>query len=258
MPAETIQSLESFREAAPELRRPFTANAVKWKIQSTVGDVGQIVAYIDARLVIERLNALVPHLWAATFEPVEGAHNFQRCFLTVDGITRSDVGEGGDPKSRQSAALKRAAVHFGVGVSLYAIPRQWLRQGDGPNKLRRNSKQKLMIDLETERFLHSFYAGWLESDLNTFGPPIDHGDVELAVGDPEVDLEPVAIEGRPEPLRDKRALELRTAIIEAAKGHKRLNGTPLALLLEQAQTESHEALEGLLAAVVKEYENGNA
>jgi hypothetical protein len=47
------------------------------------------------------------------------------CDLTIDGITRSDVGEGVG-KALVSDSFKRAGVRFGIGVSLYAIPKMML------------------------------------------------------------------------------------------------------------------------------------
>jgi hypothetical protein len=114
--------VDSFRDAAHHLRRPFTKHAVKFKVQATWPKErptsGLIVAYIDARLAIERLNLVCPHLWHARYEATGQGRMW--CHLTVDGITRPDVGEG-DGKGLVSDALKRAAVHFGVGVSLYAV-----------------------------------------------------------------------------------------------------------------------------------------
>jgi DNA-binding beta-propeller fold protein YncE len=45
------------------------------------------------------------------------------------------VGEGRDPKAAFSDAVKRAAVHFGVGRALYAMRSPWLREGDGDGEL---------------------------------------------------------------------------------------------------------------------------
>jgi hypothetical protein len=166
--------VDSFREAASHLRRPFTPAAVKFKPQS-VTKTGKTlcVAYIDARLVIERLNLICPHLWHDAYEPTpKGA---MWCHLTVDGITRSDVGEG-QGKGLVSDALKRAGVHFGIGVSLYAVPQQYL---DGEIKY---------LSDQHQRQLRTNYERWLKGQgIQAFGEPLDHGDAEDAVGDPEAD-----------------------------------------------------------------------
>lgn len=186
-PPQTAFPVDSFREAAPHLRRPFTQQAVKFKVQATwpkdnpTG--GLIVAYIDARLAIERLNLVVPHLWHDEYRAV-GAKQMW-CDLTVDGITRSDVGEG-EGKGLVSDALKRAAVKFGIGVSLYAIPKMILNTRDDALKLTKQGK--LELTPKGESVLRLMYAAWLDKQgTRAFGGPLDHGDSDDAQGDHEAD-----------------------------------------------------------------------
>jgi hypothetical protein len=192
---------ETFREAAQHLRRPFTPAAVKFKPQSVLGDDGKgvlCVAYIDARLVYERLNLVMPHLWRDDYRAV--GDGLMWCDLTVDGITRKDVGEG-KGKALVSDALKRAAVHFGVGVSLYAIPQQriWKDTSGSSGKLvsiwaagtKQNGKPKFDARIEDagQAHLRNVYEHWLEVvGIKAFGQPLDHGDVIDAQGD--ADAEP--------------------------------------------------------------------
>jgi len=49
-----------------------------------------------------------------------------KCRLTVLGVTKEDVGEGGTLKAAFSDALKRAAVKFGVGRHLYEMEKVWV------------------------------------------------------------------------------------------------------------------------------------
>lgn len=192
---------ESFRDAAKHLRRPFTPAAVKFKPQSVLGDEGKgvlCVAYIDARLVYERLNLVVPHLWQHNFRSV--GDGLMWCDLTIDGITRPDVGEG-KGKALASDALKRAAVTFGVGVSLYAVPSQriWKDTQGGklvsiwPSGTKPNGKPKFDARLEEpgQAHLRGIYEHWLEAvGIKAFGEPLDHGDVIGAQGDHEADDTP--------------------------------------------------------------------
>ncbi len=49
--------------------------------------------------------------------------------LTVHGVSKSDVGTASQweaSKGCASDALKRAAVHFGIGRYLYALPQVWV------------------------------------------------------------------------------------------------------------------------------------
>lgn len=169
-PETVALPVNSFREAAAILRRPFTPEAVKWKPQSTTkSGKTLVVAYIDARLVVERLNLVCPHLWHDTYEAT--AAGLMWCHLTVDGITRSDVGEG-KGKALVSDSLKRAAVRFGVGVSLYAVPQQFL-----------DERVEYLKD-QHRTLLRNVYARWLNTHgVQAFGEPLDHGDVADHQGD---------------------------------------------------------------------------
>jgi hypothetical protein len=193
----------SFAQAAPLLRRPFTVAAVKFKPQQKLRNNSTLcVAYIDARLVIERLNLVVAGAWHAEYEPVPGG--LMWAHLTVCGVTRRDVGQG-QGKALVSDALKRAAVHFGVGVSLYAAPARTL-----PGEV------KYLNDTHLEQ-LRGHYARWLnDRGIGDFGEPLDHGDVEGAQGDPEAppqqaeDVSPEAIDDAigDEHINRQRAKEL--------------------------------------------------
>ena len=174
--------VDAYREAAPLLRRPFTAAAVKFKVQATwpkdKPEAALIVAYIDARLAIERLNLVCPHLWEDDYKSI--GDGLMWCYLTVDGITRRDVGEG-KGKGLVSDALKRAAVHFGVGVSLYAIPKIVLKTSDGHVVLKQG---KLALTPSGEGRCRTIYEMWLDTrGTQAFGEPLDHGDVDDAAGD---------------------------------------------------------------------------
>jgi hypothetical protein len=196
--AEVTQlPVASLRAALPYLRRPFTPEAIKFKVQAQFGSQGLIVAYIDARLVIERLNMVVAELWHDEYEPFGDRidSGFMWCHLTVAETTRSDVGES-KGKGLVSDALKRAAVRFGVGASLYAIPRFVLGatkngsvdSNNTPTLKIVNSKNKDSYRLtpECEAWLRAKYSDWLtQTGAPNFGEALDHGDVVGSIGDPD-------------------------------------------------------------------------
>lgn len=186
----------SLKEAIPELRRPFTVAAVKFKPQSVTKTGKTIcVAYIDARLASERLNMIVPEDWTDAYRPVQGG--LMWCDLTVCGVTRSDVGEG-QGKAIVSDALKRAAVKFGVGVSLYAVPSMIL-----PGEIK-----MLYPDSRETQQLRDKYEGWLKHHgVKSFGEPLDHGDVPDSAGEPS-GAEPLAT---PAPVVDEVIAEAAAA-----------------------------------------------
>jgi hypothetical protein len=171
-------------ETLRELRRPFTPSAVKWKLQSVHRDQrgGIVVAYIDARLVIERLNLVVGLNWWDKYDEFIGA---TRCRLSVRGYdgttTHEDVGAGNDPKARVSDALKRAAVKFGIGVSIYSMSQASMRCGGARHELglRKVGGDKQVPDLtaENREWLAEKYEAWLDTPRGKgFGDPLDHGD----------------------------------------------------------------------------------
>jgi Rad52/22 family double-strand break repair protein len=189
----------SLAEALPHLRRPPSAAAVQFKIQNAVDKAAQVAAYVDARLVFDRLDHVCGHEWSAAFEalpealvppPVdrngerrEPPPVYVRCRLTLFRVTREDVGEGQDPKAAFSDAIKRAAVHFGVGRALYAMRLPWLREGDADSELRRNPRGRLVLDRRTEAWCRGMYERWLvERGSAQFGEPLDHGDERGAAG----------------------------------------------------------------------------
>lgn len=175
-----------------DLRRPFTAAAVKFKPQavSKSSDKALATFYVDARLVAERLNYVVgPANWTnqprVVFEDNPQAHQaFQfpvECALTVFGVTKVDVGvymQGAKAddkaiKSAYSDSLKRAGVMFGIGAYLYALPKQWFDY----DRERKQWKNEAAIR-------KAYEAACAKLGL---GDPIDHGDLV----DHEVEPEPV-------------------------------------------------------------------
>jgi hypothetical protein len=199
------QRCASLDDALPELRRPPAPGAVRFKIQNAVEGAAQIAAYIDARLVYDRLDEVCGRRWCAEFEalpdrlippPVDPQGQrlarpplYVRCRLKVCGVTREDVGEGADPKAAFSDAVKRAAVQFGVGRALYATRAPWLREGEGDGELRRNSRGRLILDARTEAFCREQYGRWLERrGIRLFGEPLEH-DVPEDIVDQEAETD---------------------------------------------------------------------
>lgn len=186
--------VDSFNEALTHLRRPFTPEAVKWKVQNAWASGGVVVGYIDARLVIERLNLVCGSAWKDEYEFIPGTKD-AICQLTVFEITRPDIGSSSHSnKGIFSDSFKRAAVKFGVGVSLYAMKAVMLNASDKPgldsndrpellNKGKTKSgKADIRLTAEVEKWLAESYRGWLEKGTD-FGNPLDHGDVAGSAGD---------------------------------------------------------------------------
>lgn len=112
-----------------ELKKPFPAASVSWRVGSTNKDKtkGIALAYIDARDVMDRLDDEIGvEGW---FDRYEYNGNTCLCHLTVNGLTKVDGSaettiEG--EKGQISKALVRAAVKFGIGRYLYDLGTQWV------------------------------------------------------------------------------------------------------------------------------------
>jgi hypothetical protein len=122
-----------------QLAVPFAPEQIKWRPGSITkdGSKGMALAYIDARDVMDRLNLVMgPESWESEIT-VYG--NIIVCKLSLwvedesgllvrrsksDGAGETDV-EG--EKGGVSDALKRAAVQWGIGRYLYALPSPWVQ-----------------------------------------------------------------------------------------------------------------------------------
>ncbi len=109
-----------------DLMRPFDYDAHKWRVMNLTkkGDKASCAFYIDARDVMDRLDAVVgPDAWSDKYTVLAIGENkwAVECTLTINGVSKSDVGEGDAPKDTYSDALKRAAVKWGVGRYLYGM-----------------------------------------------------------------------------------------------------------------------------------------
>jgi hypothetical protein len=178
----------------------FKVQAVRWtgRGEEKTASAAQVVAYIDARTVIARLNLLFPGAWRAHTEalPLEMRLTrrnadgtltairltdqgevkaddtlYYRCRLAIGDAMFEDVGAGEDPKAAYSDAIKRAAVRAGIGESLYAMDSPWLPVGNADNQLRTNRAGKPYLDARTLRWLQRMYEAWLTAPAASSATP---------------------------------------------------------------------------------------
>ena len=129
-------SSEQWQEIARQLQAPFAREDVEFRVQGRVSDQSgraQVVAYVDARVVQDRLDQVVgPGNWSFDWEPVlveNGQVMLAKGTLTVLGVAKSDIGSASNFEQSLgcvSHAFKRAAVHWGVGRYLYGLPMSWV------------------------------------------------------------------------------------------------------------------------------------
>ncbi len=123
------------RDITEALAAPFSLAEIKFKPQVVKGNRAMALAYIDARMIEDRLDDVLGVAgWQDEYETLADGSVVCRLRLKIDGewVTKMDVGspseqpDGGDRmKAAFSDALKRAAVKFGIGRYLYRLPITW-------------------------------------------------------------------------------------------------------------------------------------
>lgn len=185
-----------------EFRRPFLSADTEFKVQTLgQGKSALCVAYVDARHVQERLNAVCQEfdaVWSNEYErpiivqddikAVEAIIRIERNYkVEEDGqkysriatFEHSDVGSLDNVnekhhglKALYSDAFKRAAVHFGIAVSLYGLPQMWLPKEDQYLRIASNGKSAYM-QKAGEELLREQLIKYLKEDstITKFGLP---------------------------------------------------------------------------------------
>jgi hypothetical protein len=126
---------------AEALAEPFAREEVKFKPAVVSGNRAMALAYVDARVIQDRLDEVLgPLNWQDDYEVLQDGSVVCRLRLRLcrdhkgdEWVTKVDVGgpseqpDGGDRlKAAFSDALKRAAVKFGIGRYLYRLPPLWV------------------------------------------------------------------------------------------------------------------------------------
>lgn len=122
-----------------KLAEPFHPKRVHWRVGKTSGTKGMLLAYVDARDVMERLDAVVGvENWQDCYEETPSGRVI--CSLTlkfpdVDRLVTKSDGAGSTgfegEKGGISDAFKRAAVKFGIGRYLYGLDSPWVELDQG-------------------------------------------------------------------------------------------------------------------------------
>lgn len=131
--AEVSPDVDALMQA---LAAPFDPREVKFKPAVVSGHRAMAMAYIDARVIQDRLDEVLGGAgWQDEYECLPDGSVVCRLRLRLgnEWITKMDVGgpseqpdEGDRRKAAFSDALKRAAVKFGIGRYLYRLPAQWV------------------------------------------------------------------------------------------------------------------------------------
>ena len=142
------------------LCRPFPVDELEWRLQSVrivEGKIkGMCLAYITAREVMARMDMVFGASgWSSTMAPIMlgGKDTGIICTIAAGGVSHSDVSDLTDVeplKGGASTALKRAAVHFGIGRYLYDLPNCYIEEN--PQGSHRGEVKESGTGGQTKRF----------------------------------------------------------------------------------------------------------
>lgn len=127
-------------EDMKKLCTPFPADDIEWRLQSCgitkAGAFwGKVLAYITSRAVQDRLDEVCgPDGWQTNIKKEGEAYlctlsiRVEHTDGTTEWISRTDGANSTDKEAVKggiSGAIKRAAVHFGIGRYLYNLKENW-------------------------------------------------------------------------------------------------------------------------------------
>lgn len=120
-----------------KLAEPFAPYDIEWRIQQSgkkgSRPWGMCLAYVTNRAIMDRLDLVVgPENWRNAFQA--GPEGGVLCGISIhigdEWVTKWDGAENTDieaVKGGLSSAMKRAAVHWGIGRYLYNLTTGWAR-----------------------------------------------------------------------------------------------------------------------------------
>jgi hypothetical protein len=114
------------------LADPFDPSQVHWRAQAMANGKALALAYIDARDVMDRLDAICgPENWQDRYEETPKGRVLCTLSINVNGYWVNKCDGAGDTdvegdKGAVSDALKRAAVKWGIARYLYSLGNIWV------------------------------------------------------------------------------------------------------------------------------------
>lgn len=144
------------KEQLSILTKDFPTDALGVKVQSFNKERtwASLVLYLQHTDVAARLDQADPSWEFKVEHEWEGKEMYYvKASLTVSGVKRDNVGEGTEPKGAYSDALKRCAMLFGVGRSLYDSEIVWVKYNQDEDKYRiwTHDDYKRALDYMTAR-----------------------------------------------------------------------------------------------------------
>jgi hypothetical protein len=137
------------------LSAPFPPEDIDWRVGSTTKDKskGMALAYIDARTVADRLDAMCGmDGWQCNYSPASNGSIVCNLGIRMPGgewVWKADGAGATDyeaEKGMLSDAFKRAAVRFGIGRYLYGMDTPWVQLENEGRKIA-DGEQKRLAEL---------------------------------------------------------------------------------------------------------------
>lgn len=238
-----------------ELMKPFAAEDLGWRLQKAFENRGQMsgiaVPYVTNRAIMNRLDSVVgPENWYNDFKPwhAVGKKESQLCGISIyfDGrgfITKWDGAEDSDIESVKgglSDSMKRAAVQWGIGRTLYNMDtvfveveqrgRSWVIK-----KTQRAKLDKAYLDMLSAMGLKPVSAGGVQSLLeNDDAEPEDLPKRTSTPAIPAGDAQPVP---KPQQTSEKKpgTLPKTACVVTDMRMQKGMQSTTTVLKLKNAE-----------------------
>ena len=190
---------QSYEDAIPFLRRPYTPNLVRGLVINAP-DIPtapcKIGLYAIGESLMDRLNLVCGRDWDHDFEIVSertlqvDGKTFHYCeaqaILEVFGVVRKDIGAstaetpGQAKMNARAQAWKRTGRWHGPGQCLYGSEDFLVFRGEEPGKLHvpksgTKPHKRPYIDKACGQIIRKQYEDWLSQEGNeSYGPPLDH------------------------------------------------------------------------------------
>jgi hypothetical protein len=163
------------------LAAPFRDEQISWRVGSTSEKDGKLsgmaLAYIDARDVMDRLDAVCgPAHWQDRYVETEKGRIICTLSIRIQGewIEKSDGAGDSDVESEKGAisdALKRAAVKWGIGRYLYDLDSPWVEcEKRGKSTIMKRSERS-KLDKAHANFVRNNFRNAAPSDAGSRETP---------------------------------------------------------------------------------------
>lgn len=177
------------------LAAPFRDEQISWRIGSTTEKDGKLsgmaLAYIDARDVMDRLDAVCGQAhWQDRYVETEKGRIICTLSIRIQGewIEKSDGAGDSDVESEKGAisdALKRAAVKWGIGRYLYDLDSPWVEcEKRGKSTIMKRSERP-KLDKAHANFVRNNFRNAAPSDAGQREQPKSQQATGAAVSPPD-------------------------------------------------------------------------